>query len=60
MVQGGDEPPSSFYMLQYFETILPSVETFWSSEQDEVCFMGGGTAGTMVAILDFVENYKSG
>ena len=53
-------------MLQYFETILPSVESLWSSLQDEVYFMGGGAAGgfvkspTMVAILatilDFTKN----
>ena len=29
-------------MLQYFETILHSVESLWSSQQDEVYFMGGG------------------
>ena len=32
-------PPGVFDMLQYFETILPLVES-----QDEVYFMGGGTA----------------
>ena len=32
-------------MLQYFETILTSVESLWSSQQDEVYFMGGGAAG---------------
>ena len=43
---GGDEtPPWVFDMLQYFETILPSVESVWSSLQDEVYFMGGGAAG---------------
>ena len=31
--------PGVFDMLQYFETILPLVES-----QDEVYFMGGGTA----------------
>ena len=31
-----------FEMLQYFVTILPSVESLWSSLQDEVYFMGGG------------------
>ena len=35
-----------FDMLQYFETILPSVESLdglllWSTQQDEVYFMGG-------------------
>ena len=32
-------------MLQYFETILPSVESLWSSQQDEGYFMGGGADG---------------
>ena len=65
--QGGwMDPPRVFDMLQYFETILPSEESLWSSLQDEVYFMGGGTAGgpvtssTMVAILtailDFTKN----
>ena len=67
--QGGwmdPPPPRVFDMLQYFETILPSEESLWSSLQDEVYFMGGGTAGgpvtssTMVAILgailDFTKN----
>ena len=59
-------PPRVLDMLQYFETILPSVESLWSSLQDEVYFMGGGAAGgpgtspTMVAILptilDFTNN----
>ena len=59
-------PPRVIDMLQYFETILPSVESLWSSLQDEVYFMGGGAAGgfvtspTMVAILatilDFTKN----
>ena len=56
--------PSSraFDMLQCFETFLPSVESLWSTVQDEVYFMGGGAAGgpmtspTMVAILDFTKN----
>ena len=30
-----------FDLLQYFETILPSMESFCSSLQDEVYFMGG-------------------
>ena len=42
---GGWNPPRDFDMLQYFETILPSVESLWSSLQDEVYFMGGGAAG---------------
>ena len=37
--------PRVFDMLQYFETILPSVESLCSSQQDEVYFMGGGAAG---------------
>ena len=37
-------PPWVFDMLQYFEAILPSVESLWSSVQDEVYFMGGGAA----------------
>ena len=32
-------------MLQYYETILPLVESLWSSLQDEVYFMGGEAAG---------------
>ena len=44
-------------MLQYFET---KVESFWSSQQDEVYFMGGGAAEGLwrhqnVAILDFTK-----
>ena len=34
-----------FDMLQYFESILPSEESLWSSLQNEVYFMGGGAAG---------------
>ena len=55
-------PPLVFDMLQYFETILPSVESLWSSLEDEVYFMGSGAAGglclspNMVAILDFINN----
>ena len=37
--------PGVFDTLKYFETILPLVESFWSSKQDEVYFMGGGAAG---------------
>ena len=57
-----DGPPRVFDMLQYFETILPSVESLSSSLQDEIYFMGGSAAGgpmtspTMVAILDFTKN----
>ena len=39
--------PRVFDMLEYSETILPSVEGLWSSLQDKVYFMGGGTAGGM-------------
>ena len=43
---GVDETaPRVFDMWEYSETILPSVESFWSSLQDEVYFMGGGAAG---------------
>ena len=45
MVHGGGwcppSPPWVFDMLQYFEMILPSLESLWSSLQDEVYFMGG-------------------
>ena len=34
-------------MLQYFEIILPSVESLSSSLQDEVYFMGGGAPGKL-------------
>ena len=37
--------PSVFDMLQYLETILPSVESLWSSQQDKVYFMGSGATG---------------
>ena len=36
-----------FDMLEYSETILPSVESLRSSLQDKVYFMGGGAAGGM-------------
>ena len=38
-------PGVFWYMLNYFETILPLVESFWSSKQDEVYFMGSVAAG---------------
>ena len=38
-------PPGVLFMLQYFETILPSVESLRSSLQYEVYFVGGGAAG---------------
>ena len=37
--------PGGFDMLQYFETILPSVESLGSSQQDNVYFMDGGASG---------------
>ena len=47
VVQGGwmEPVPGVFDMLQYFETILPSVESLWSSLHDEVYFMGCSVAG---------------
>ena len=46
--EGWMEPlPGVFDRLQYFETILPLVESLWSSKQDEVYFRGGGAAGGM-------------
>ena len=41
-----------FYMLRYFETIFPSVESLWSSLQDEVYFRGSGD-GAVVRALAF-------
>ena len=38
-------PPRVSDMLQYFETILPLVESLSSPLQDEVYFMGSGDAG---------------
>ena len=38
-------PPRVFDVLQYFETILPLVESLWSSLQDEIYIMGSGAAG---------------
>ena len=55
-------PPRVFDMLQYFETILPSVESLWYSLQDKVYFMGVGAVGgpvtspKMVTILVFTKN----
>ena len=37
--------PRVFDMLQYFETILPSVESLLSSQQDQLYFMGSGAGG---------------
>ena len=45
---GGWFTPSWVYLyVAVFETILPSVESLWSSLQDEVNVMGGGAAGGM-------------
>ena len=41
----GPSPPTVFDVLQYFETILPLVESLWSSLQDEIYSMGSGAAG---------------
>ena len=37
-------PPWIFDMLQYLETIFPSVESLWTSLQDKVYFIGGDAA----------------
>ena len=44
---GGWNPSPEFLIsfLQYFETILSSVESLWSASHDEIYFMGGGAAG---------------
>ena len=45
---GVKEPlPRVFYMLQYLEKIQSSLESLWSSLQDEVYFMGESTAGDL-------------
>ena len=44
-VDGSPPVPRVFDMLPYFAKILPSVESLWSSIQDEVYFMGGRAAG---------------
>ena len=41
----GNRCPRGFDTLQYFETILPLVESLRCSQQDEVYFMGGGAGG---------------
>ena len=57
-------PPRVFDTLQFCETSLSSVESLWSSLQDEVYFMGVGTAGgpvtspTMVAILAVILDFN--
>ena len=57
-------------MLQYFEMILPLLESLWSSQQDEVYFTSGLAVGGMsrhqqmvailATILGFTKNWKSG
>ena len=42
---GWRTPPWVFEILQHFETILPSVESFWSSLQDEIYVIGGVAVG---------------
>ena len=39
--------PRGFGMLEYSETILPSVESLRSSLQDKLSFMSGGAAGDL-------------
>ena len=58
-------PPRIFDTLQFCETSLSSsVESLWSSLQDEVYLMGVGTAGgpvtspTMVAILAVILDFN--
>ena len=41
----GGTPSGVFDMLQHFETISPSVESLWSSLQDEEYLMGGAAGG---------------
>ena len=50
VVRGGggvwrNPSPEFFGKLQYFETIFPSLESLWSSQQDDAQFIGGGAAG---------------
>ena len=47
MVQVGlmETLPRVFDLLHHLETILPSAESLWSSQQDEIYFMGSGAAG---------------
>ena len=42
---GGWWNPRVADVLQYFEKILPSMESLWSFQQDEVFFVGGGATG---------------
>ena len=39
-------PPESFWYVAVFRNDFP-VESFWSSQQDEVYFMGGGATGDL-------------
>ena len=45
-------------MLQYFETILPLVESLWSSQQDEVHLMGGWRCWRPVILADILDFTK--
>ena len=64
--RGVFESPLRFSLLQYFEKISPSVESWRSALQDEVHIMGCHVAGgpvtsfkiaiRLAAILDFTEN----
>ena len=47
--------PGVFDLLQYFETILPLVESLWSSQQYEVYFIGGGAAWILVGIRNLLK-----
>ena len=44
--------PRIFDMLQYFETILPSVESLSSSQQDEDAMSGGAVGGHLGCYLE--------
>ena len=51
-----DKPlPRFLDMLQYFEAILPLVDSPYSSQQDEVYFMGGGAAWILVGIRNLLK-----
>ena len=55
--------PRGSDMSHYFETILPAVESHWSSRKNEVYLTGGGAAGglaILATILDFKKNQRSG
>ena len=57
--------PKVFHMLEYFETILPSVESLRSSQQDEVYYFYGWwrcwrpvTSPTIVAIVAAILDFN--